>query len=1071
MNNKVWSYLIFLAWMSYLMSSGLLLFINGFFLTRISRNEKNNCTSCRNWKTCNIEDILNDKKNSDNICPEQRGRVVLLIVDALKYDFLNWQNDTKHPTSSSSSYHLNKVPIVNELLNKQPKNSRLYKSIADPPTTTMQRIKAFTTGTLPTFIDIGSNFASEEITEDNIIDQNKNNGIVFMGDDTWTNLYPGKFLRQFPSPSFNVWDLDTVDREVKNRIFFELQKTDWSLIIAHTLGVDHCGHKHGQNHPEMTRKLNETNELIKEIIDVINDDTVLFVMGDHGMTESGDHGGDSSNEIDTALFIYSKKQLQDNNPTFSQSKIVNQIDIVPTISTILGSPIPFSNIGSIIIDALPKYRNKTIITDHPWYTLQSTWKNVIQAKNYIDAYSADSSLFDQDKLDKLNDLFNKINNEKSQVINHNNIDNYLKYTKEYFKLIRDSCVEIWAQFDTKLMSQGLLLMSCTIFFIYIFITGISEERMNNIFTSTFLLITISLNIITSGTIYLLYFINIIDEFKNNQMFLNGAVSMLCLVILVIQNWDVITTTWYNNTKYKKINYLVRVILLLTFCGLFTNSYIIEEDKVLSFLLITLIWIIIYSISDDKTDNIDKKNRSTKTTIKYRKKIILIIIGFIISLSIRLSTYFWRCREEQIRDSCQLFGKIGSINSSSYDRILLITTIILLSLYIVVIRIWLRNCGNLSGLSPSVMLARYCPIVIVVCIGSYWVLQRLPKDSKVKFTLSWQMNALPQVVYILIITTIIVLFIKPLKVFLLPKQRESFNIYQGENVVPQLYDKVKKLFYNKKQHDNNHTNNHDNNNDVPIVYGLGTVYSAAFISFSLLLTLLFALLLGNILASSTVIMTITGACVLAIVAIERFRNANDSNELLQIPSSSIFCWFLIAEYYFYGTGHQPTFPTIYWDAAFIGTGGHFYGNLIPALLIGINTFGSSIILGITLPLLVIAPFTIFVMIPKIAKLKFKADNDMKRGELVLFDKESSFHHSIFVVCVKYILFHAFRTFGCMLSATVHCRHLMVWKIFAPKLIFQGLGFLVTLSSILITYFFVIRIDRQVERLIARVTKNR
>lgn len=65
----------------------------------------------------------------------------------------------------------------------------------------------------------------------------------------------------------------------------------------------------------------------------------------------------------------------------------------------------------------------------------------------------------------------------------------------------------------------------------------------------------------------------------------------------------------------------------------------------------------------------------------------------------------------------------------------------------------------------------------------------------------------------------------------------------------------------------------------------------------------------------------------------------------------------------------------------------------------------------------------------------------------------------------------QTFGCMLSATVHCRHLMVWKIFAPKLIFQGLGFLITLSSILITYFFVIRIDRQVEKLIARVTKNR
>lgn len=60
---------------------------------------------------------------------------------------------------------------------------------------------------------------------------------------------------------------------------------------------------------------------------------------------------------------------------------------------------------------------------------------------------------------------------------------------------------------------------------------------------------------------------------------------------------------------------------------------------------------------------------------------------------------------------------------------------------------------------------------------------------------------------------------------------------------------------------------------------------------------------------------------------------------------------------------------------------------------------------------------------------------------------------------------------MLAATIHCRHLMVWKIFAPKLIFEGLSFLVTLASILITFFLVIRIDRQIEKLITRVTKSR
>lgn len=87
--------------------------------------------------------------------------------------------------------------------------------------------------------------------------------MVFLGDDTWTSLYPGRFIRSYPFPSFNVWDLDTVDSGVTRNIFSELNKNDWDLLIAHYLGVDHCGHRYGPNHFEMTRKLTEMNNVIK----------------------------------------------------------------------------------------------------------------------------------------------------------------------------------------------------------------------------------------------------------------------------------------------------------------------------------------------------------------------------------------------------------------------------------------------------------------------------------------------------------------------------------------------------------------------------------------------------------------------------------------------------------------------------------------------------------------------------------------------------------------------------------------------------------------------------------------
>lgn len=44
---------------------------------------------------------------------------------------------------------------------------------------------------------------------------------------------------------------------------FVVDGGDWDLLIAHFLGVDHCGHKHGPDHPEMAKKLTQMNEMIR----------------------------------------------------------------------------------------------------------------------------------------------------------------------------------------------------------------------------------------------------------------------------------------------------------------------------------------------------------------------------------------------------------------------------------------------------------------------------------------------------------------------------------------------------------------------------------------------------------------------------------------------------------------------------------------------------------------------------------------------------------------------------------------------------------------------------------------
>ena len=39
----------------------------------------------------------------------------------------------------------------------------------------------------------------------------------------------------------------------------------------------------------------------------MDDKTTLLVMGDHGMTASGDHGGDTDDETNALLFAYTKR--------------------------------------------------------------------------------------------------------------------------------------------------------------------------------------------------------------------------------------------------------------------------------------------------------------------------------------------------------------------------------------------------------------------------------------------------------------------------------------------------------------------------------------------------------------------------------------------------------------------------------------------------------------------------------------------------------------------------------------------------------------------------------------------
>ena len=272
---------------------GIFLFTSGFFLTRLELDSQSSCSSV---PTLNSSDVAPGKGFTCWTSQKPRfRRVILVVIDALKYEFAEWREDLGLEQERPFD---NRLPVIDSLLKRRPLQTLLVPFYADPPTTTLQRLKGLTTGGFPTFLEMKDDFDSHgmEITEDNVLDLlvRANKSLVFMGDDTWMALYPNQFKRAFPFPSFNVKDLHTVDNGVVSHLSKEMLKDDWDVIIAHFLGVDHVGHRYGPFHPAMKDKLLQMNQVLESMVKLMNeqpmDDTLLFVFGDHGMTDDGNHG-------------------------------------------------------------------------------------------------------------------------------------------------------------------------------------------------------------------------------------------------------------------------------------------------------------------------------------------------------------------------------------------------------------------------------------------------------------------------------------------------------------------------------------------------------------------------------------------------------------------------------------------------------------------------------------------------------------------------------------------------------------------------------------------------------------
>ncbi|KAG5929647.1 hypothetical protein E4U53_002404 [Claviceps sorghi] len=227
--------------------------------------------------------------------PAPFDKLVFMVVDALRSDFV---------FSQGSGFEYTQSLIRDGLAMPFTANAR-------SPTVTMPRLKAITTGSIPSFVDLILNFDEADTSS------------TLAAQDTW--------LAQIKAA-----------KKSKMLLF-------------------------GDDTSNMVPKQKEMDGIVRSIFQAIESKdhlkSTLFVLcGDHGMNDAGNHGASSPGETSPALVFMAPKfkgklpklhapvQPKDE---FDYYTMVEQSDIAPTVAALLGFPVPKNNLGAFIPDFLP----------------------------------------------------------------------------------------------------------------------------------------------------------------------------------------------------------------------------------------------------------------------------------------------------------------------------------------------------------------------------------------------------------------------------------------------------------------------------------------------------------------------------------------------------------------------------------------------------------------------------------------------------------------------------------------------------------------------------------------------
>jgi GPI ethanolamine phosphate transferase 3 subunit O len=194
------------------------------------------------------------------------------------------------------------------------------------------------------------------------------------------------------------------------------------------------------------------------------------------------------------------------------------------------------------------------------------------------------------------------------------------------------------------MTQGMLITFFGIFNAFIITYCIPLEEFSSIFNRQVLTTQVVLSTIFAAVGFIFHEVFAWEENLIGALFMGAITNALVFGYLIIKHW--LTIVEVMMTADKLSNLVPRLIFVFSIGVFFSNSFIVQEQRVLCYMLSIQVIYALYEIRKN-TSLTDFKNVKLRTAIILKSTLVKILcVSIAIVVLLRMSQGYFKCREEQ-----------------------------------------------------------------------------------------------------------------------------------------------------------------------------------------------------------------------------------------------------------------------------------------------------------------------------------------------------------------------------------------------------------------------------------------